>query len=282
MSEKIAELIGKYVGQYVKTDPNNFSGGRKSFMRIRVLIDVRMPLKRKMKIRKGNSDDIWVDFRYERLPTFCFFCGIIGHSDRACETYFELRNQNVEKMYGVWLKASNRRMNYGGGEQWLLDGPAPAIGGPVEVMQVDKHGVNSAGRSSSAAVHTTQSVGGRQATGKDKNVISPNVIGQSTLQNLNPNNLAPDQGKSNQLDMVGEEASFQNSKTGAVLMDVVGHENELDPIVVSDAKRRRHENGSEVHSGRNEDKVNVPIDQIRQGSQNSVEAGLDAQARRAL
>lgn len=64
------------------SDPKNFQGLWRSYLRIKVAIDVRHPLKSKMRIKKSGGDWIWIHFKYERLPSFCFFCGIIGHPDK--------------------------------------------------------------------------------------------------------------------------------------------------------------------------------------------------------
>ena len=32
-----------------------------------------------------EMEDVWVFFKYERLPTFCYRCGILGHQDRDCQ-----------------------------------------------------------------------------------------------------------------------------------------------------------------------------------------------------
>lgn len=32
-----------------------------------------------------EMEDVWVFFKYERLPMFCYRCGIPGHQDRDCQ-----------------------------------------------------------------------------------------------------------------------------------------------------------------------------------------------------
>lgn len=93
-------------------------------MRIRVRIDIRKPIKRRMKIKKAGEEGMWANFKYERLPRFCFFCGIIGHCDKFCEKFFDFPDKTVEKLFGPWLRAPARRTNYTGGERWLRAGPS--------------------------------------------------------------------------------------------------------------------------------------------------------------
>ncbi|XP_031112078.1 uncharacterized protein LOC116016054 [Ipomoea triloba] len=88
-NKKTAEAIGSFLGEFVKMDEVNMTGLWKPFMRVRVCIDISLPLKRKMKIQPNRGEAFYVDFKYERLPTFCFICGIIGHSERFCSMQFE-------------------------------------------------------------------------------------------------------------------------------------------------------------------------------------------------
>ena len=49
------------------------------FLRIRVDIDITKPLMRRKMIHIENVEEGWVFFKYERLPIFCYHCGILGH-----------------------------------------------------------------------------------------------------------------------------------------------------------------------------------------------------------
>lgn len=89
MSEKVAQDIGNFVGIFVEIDPNNFSSSWFSYLRFKISLDIRKPLKRRMKIIKSGAIGSWITFKYEKLPTFCFFCGIIGHSDKFCAKFFD-------------------------------------------------------------------------------------------------------------------------------------------------------------------------------------------------
>lgn len=51
-------------------------------------MDVRKPLKRRMKIKREGEDWSWINFKYERLSTFCFVCERLGHSERDCDMVY--------------------------------------------------------------------------------------------------------------------------------------------------------------------------------------------------
>lgn len=105
-TENIAKAIGASLGELVLIDSKNFKGTCKQFLRIRVLIDITKPLRRRMKMRKNGGDCFWIDFKYEKLPNFCFLCGLIGHTDRFCHKLFEGVNEDTERPYGSWLRAT--------------------------------------------------------------------------------------------------------------------------------------------------------------------------------
>lgn len=84
MSERILRAVGDYIGKYVSSCPRNFIGIWRDYLRVRVLISVDKPLKRRMKINRNKEEWFWANFKYERVPTFCSICGIVGHADRFC------------------------------------------------------------------------------------------------------------------------------------------------------------------------------------------------------
>ena len=66
-AEKICDVLGKVV-HFV--NPAKTEGGH--FMRIRVSLDVTLPLCRSRIITVKNNKKIWVTFKYERLPNVCY------------------------------------------------------------------------------------------------------------------------------------------------------------------------------------------------------------------
>lgn len=121
MSERIASLIGDHLGSFISNDPSNFLGGWINFLRIRVSIDVRLPLKRKMKLKKKDGSCFWVTFKYERLHTFCYYCGILGHSLQFCRKLYRVEMDLVELPYGAWLRENLRQPDKLMGSRWILE-----------------------------------------------------------------------------------------------------------------------------------------------------------------
>ena len=80
-------------------------GGR--MMRVRVQVDISKPLCRGRKLGLANGEEKWVSFRYERLPNFCYWCGLLTHGEKDCEVWLE--NQETlsreARGYGPWLRA---------------------------------------------------------------------------------------------------------------------------------------------------------------------------------
>ncbi|KAG8638068.1 hypothetical protein MANES_15G190025v8 [Manihot esculenta] len=57
-------------------------------MRVRELLDIRKPLKRTKKVLTKDGCAVQVLFGYERLPTFCYLYGFIGHLEYYYEYLF--------------------------------------------------------------------------------------------------------------------------------------------------------------------------------------------------
>ncbi|KAF8380609.1 hypothetical protein HHK36_028097 [Tetracentron sinense] len=83
-----------------------------SFIRVRIYIDISKPLQGWLLVlQKTSNKTIIIEITYERLPIFCYHCGIIGHAERTCEAVFSIPREEREarKMsvseFGPWLKA---------------------------------------------------------------------------------------------------------------------------------------------------------------------------------
>lgn len=111
MTERVVKEVGNYIGTFVESCSRNFTGMWKEYLRVRVSLDVTQPLKRRMKIRSPVADWFWINFRYENVPTFCFICGIMGHSEKYCSKLFDLTESKITKPYGEWMGAPLRRQS---------------------------------------------------------------------------------------------------------------------------------------------------------------------------
>uniref|UniRef100_A0A803NVG6 Uncharacterized protein n=1 Tax=Cannabis sativa TaxID=3483 RepID=A0A803NVG6_CANSA len=122
MSDTVVRNVANYIGIYVKSDPKNFNGIWRNYLRVRTSKDIEKPLKRRMKLKRPDGDWLWTNFKYEFLPTFCFICGIIGHSERFCHRIYDTPLESISKPYGLWVKADPPRKNKLIGARWLRTG----------------------------------------------------------------------------------------------------------------------------------------------------------------
>lgn len=79
---------------------------------VKILVEIVLnkPLLRGTKIILDGEQE-WIEFKYELLPSLCFYCGLIGNQEKSCEKKVEdSQNDQVrEKQYGTWLRASTAR-----------------------------------------------------------------------------------------------------------------------------------------------------------------------------
>ena len=77
-------------------------------MHVRVSIDVSKPLCCGRLVCVGGSSKLWVTFKYERMPIFCYWCGLIDHDEKDCMEGARSKETlgQREKQYGPWLRTS--------------------------------------------------------------------------------------------------------------------------------------------------------------------------------
>lgn len=54
------------------------------FLRVRIRLNLREPLMREMMVTFPDEGQVWVQFQYEGLPNYCFYCGKLGYVSRIC------------------------------------------------------------------------------------------------------------------------------------------------------------------------------------------------------
>lgn len=86
--ESMARKLGNIMGEYVDMDmKEGYMNVR--FLRIKVIADWRKALKIGTLV-KFKEKNLRVHFKYERLPTFCYICGKIGHQLKDCDSLEDL------------------------------------------------------------------------------------------------------------------------------------------------------------------------------------------------
>lgn len=80
-----AEIIGKRFGKLIAIEAaSNTMLLSRSFLRVKVEINISQPLSKGFWLRGKTGKDLWISYLYERLPDFCYACGRIGHDNRSC------------------------------------------------------------------------------------------------------------------------------------------------------------------------------------------------------
>ncbi|VFQ67012.1 unnamed protein product [Cuscuta campestris] len=120
-SEQVAQRLGNEIGEFMESDPKNYSNPWATYLRIRVELDVRKPLRKGTKMKREGEDWFHVSFAYERLPTFCFVCGCLGHGEKFCPIVSRNWGKDVARQYGPELRALSKRSTTGIGSKWLRD-----------------------------------------------------------------------------------------------------------------------------------------------------------------
>jgi hypothetical protein len=83
------------------------------------MVDVRKPLVRSKRVKKVGADAITVQLKYERLGIFCYYCGILGHTEDGCNQLFSMEEDNGVREWGPELRVEVCRRNANGGGRWL-------------------------------------------------------------------------------------------------------------------------------------------------------------------
>lgn len=96
---EIGSLLGKV--EQIDLDESNDQYG--CSLRVKILIDVQMPLKRGIFLRKGEGNaEKWIMVRYEKLPDFCYGYGLLGHTIKECGNTGEGKEEELP--YGSWMR----------------------------------------------------------------------------------------------------------------------------------------------------------------------------------
>ena len=107
LSREVAEKLCESVG-VVNKEVSLVEVDRGNIMRVRVKVDVTLPLCRGRVFKLGNGSKGWVSFKYERLPNICYWCGRLNHVDRDCDRWIQSSGTLTkdDQEFGPWMRAS--------------------------------------------------------------------------------------------------------------------------------------------------------------------------------
>ena len=80
-------------------------------MHVKVALPIGKPLRRGSFIAGSDGIRTWVLLKYERLPLFCHYCGMLGHNVKHCASHFAIiqNRREIEYQYGDSLRAMRGR-----------------------------------------------------------------------------------------------------------------------------------------------------------------------------
>jgi hypothetical protein len=101
--------LANYIGSFVEYDKNNKGSFWREYMRIRVRVDIRQPLKKDSRVKNQGGNWCTVNFKYEKLGVLCFVCGLIGHGENRCAVRFSLTEDDGSRGWSKDLRDDPRR-----------------------------------------------------------------------------------------------------------------------------------------------------------------------------
>jgi hypothetical protein len=95
--------LGSLTGEVENFEVYEYSG-KKLIIKIKVAINVHKPIPSEIHVGNPTNGNCWVDFRYEKLPQFCFNCGLIGHAASLCHN--QALNMETLAPLGPWIRST--------------------------------------------------------------------------------------------------------------------------------------------------------------------------------
>ncbi|GMY05644.1 hypothetical protein FCV25MIE_00883, partial [Fagus crenata] len=108
MTKQTGEHVGSIFGKVEEVDVFENGVGWATYLRVRICLDITKPIPRGRVVTFNSLGQMWVSFKYERLPWLCFHCGLIGHLERDCVSRLKNASSSLGgvQQYGPCLQAS--------------------------------------------------------------------------------------------------------------------------------------------------------------------------------
>jgi hypothetical protein len=116
MRKEVGMQVGAMVGEVEDVDVLDDGVGWGEYLRVKICIDLSKPLTRGS-IIKIQDKEMWIAFKYKKLPRFCFSCGLVLHEGGTCRDISTRRSQRREEAveYGSWLRVASPRCRFNQG-----------------------------------------------------------------------------------------------------------------------------------------------------------------------
>ncbi|OMO58720.1 hypothetical protein COLO4_34406 [Corchorus olitorius] len=101
----VARRMALSAGEVLQIDWEHRMPRNIRFMRVRISVDLTVPLVPGCTLERDDGSSQWVRFRYERIQKFCLNFGEIGHTHRNCMSTFE----EVERKINRGLNRTSQR-----------------------------------------------------------------------------------------------------------------------------------------------------------------------------
>lgn len=77
-----------------------------AFFRVRVAININPPLSQGRVITMPKGDKAWINFKYERLPSICYWCGCLDSNERVCDLWVDSKGMltTEQQQFGPSLR----------------------------------------------------------------------------------------------------------------------------------------------------------------------------------
>lgn len=110
MSKGMGQRLGASMGEVEDVDVTEDGEGWGEYLRVKIKVSTSKPLARGRMLRMKEKE-IWIPFQYEKVPKYCFRCGLICHRKEGCERKEERRKHGENSIfeYGPWLRATSPR-----------------------------------------------------------------------------------------------------------------------------------------------------------------------------
>ncbi|KAK7844245.1 hypothetical protein CFP56_011093 [Quercus suber] len=94
--------VGNRIGAVEDVERRRCIDDHNFFLRFRVALPISKPLRRGGFLLGSDGKCLWVKYKYERMPIFCHYCGVLGHDLCHCSTHFVVLKKatSIDYQYG--------------------------------------------------------------------------------------------------------------------------------------------------------------------------------------